>query len=159
MNDIWESQRQSERASLRWRRLRTELAQAPNRERRSSHRPVSVDRVVPWAPVDAAPLLSAFGSSLPGSSAEAPPSPEAPPSSAPAVRFRGWRRQLPIKELQAVLRESYARVQRLNTPPAGEPFWRDGKPWATDEEFIEDLCEELREQFKRYLKETSKALV
>lgn len=153
MNDLWSPLVQSERASLRWRRLRTELAQAPNRERRSSHRSVSVDRAVSWERVDAGPLVSAFGSSLPGSLAGSAP------SSAPGVRFRGWRRQLPIRELQAVLRESYARVQRLNTPPAGEPFWRDGKPWATDEEFIEDLCEELREQFKRYLKETSKALV
>lgn len=149
MSDIWESQRQSDRASLRWRRLRTELAQAPNRERRSSSRSVAADRPVLWAPIEASALVSAFRSSLP----------EAAPSPAPAVRFLGWRRQLPIKELQALFRESYTRVQRLNTPPAGEPFYCDGKPYATDQEFIEDLCEELREQFRRYLEGPRKDLV
>ncbi len=160
MIDQWESHRQSERASLRWRRLRTELAQAPNRERRSQQRKASDDRPVNWSSVDAAPLVSVFGSSRPVMPDQAPCSSALPASpSASSVRFVGWRRRLPLGELQALLRDSYARVQRLNTPPRGQSFYLDGKPYATDDEFIDDLCEELRGQFKRYLEGISKDLV
>lgn len=65
--------------------------------------------------------------------------------------FYGWRRHVPMKAVQDVLRASYARAQRLNTPPAGEPFNLDGKPYATSDEFVDDLVDEFRTQLHRFV--------
>lgn len=65
--------------------------------------------------------------------------------------FPGWRALFPMKATQDLLRAAYARVNRLNTPPAGQPFYADGKPYATEAEFVDDLVEEFRAQLHRYL--------
>jgi len=65
--------------------------------------------------------------------------------------YVGWRAVLPMKAVQDMLRASYARTQRLNTPPAGQAFIVDGVPYATPPEFVDDLVDELRAQLLRYL--------
>jgi hypothetical protein len=65
-------------------------------------------------------------------------------------RFRGWRALFPRLVVMDLARVSFSSVERLNTPPAGEPFYLDGKPYATQAEFIDDLAEEFRAQLTRY---------
>jgi hypothetical protein len=65
--------------------------------------------------------------------------------------FRGWRALFPMKAIQDLLRAAYARTDRLNTPPRGEPFFEKGEPYATEAEFIEDLLHEFKAQLERYL--------
>lgn len=67
------------------------------------------------------------------------------------ARFRGWRALFPMKATMDLLRAAYVRVDRLNTPPAGESFYLDGKPYATETEFVDDLVDEFRAQLHRYL--------
>lgn len=76
----------------------------------------------------------------------------------PALVSRRWRQLFPRRQFVDVVNLAFARVERLNSPPRGQPFMLDGKPYATDEEFIEDLCEELREQLAAYLKEGREVL-
>lgn len=77
----------------------------------------------------------------------------------PSLVFRRWRQLFPRRRLVGLVHVAFDRVERLNTPPKGQPFVVQGKPYASDEEFIQDLCEELRERLLRHLEETSKALV
>lgn len=77
----------------------------------------------------------------------------------PALVSKRWRQLFPRRQFVDVVNVAFARVERLNSPPRGQVFVMDGKPYATDEEFIEDLCEELREQLTAYLREGREALV
>jgi hypothetical protein len=52
-------------------------------------------------------------------------------------------------------REALARVERLHTPPPGESFIRDGVPYSTPEEFVDDLLEELRARLLRRFEEVA----
>lgn len=76
----------------------------------------------------------------------------------PALVSKRWRQLFPRRQFVDVANLAFARVERLNSPPRGQPFVVDGKPYATDEEFIEDLCAELREQLAAYLKEGREVL-
>lgn len=77
----------------------------------------------------------------------------------PPLVSKRWRELFPRRQFVDLVNVAFARVERLNSPPRGQPFVVQGKPYATDEEFIDDLCEELREQLRCYLEETRKALV
>jgi hypothetical protein len=76
----------------------------------------------------------------------------------PALVSKRWRQLFPRRQFVDVVNVAFARVERLNSPPRGQPFVVAGKPYATDEEFIEDLCEELRQQLAAYLREGREVL-
>lgn len=76
----------------------------------------------------------------------------------PPLVSKRWRQLFPRRQFVYVVNLAFARVERLNSPPRGQPFVVAGKPYATDEEFIEDLCEELRQQLAAYLKEGREVL-
>lgn len=76
----------------------------------------------------------------------------------PALISKRWRQLFPRRQFVDVVNAAFARVERLNTPPRGQPFVVDGKPYATDEEFIDDLCDELRQQLVSYLREGREVL-
>lgn len=76
----------------------------------------------------------------------------------PALVAKRWRQLFPRRQFVDVVNLAFARVERLNSPPRGQPFMVAGKPYATDEEFIEDLCEELRQQLAAYLREGREVL-
>lgn len=76
----------------------------------------------------------------------------------PALISKRWRQLFPRRQFVDVVNLAFARVERLNSPPRGQPFVVGGKPYATDEEFIEDLCEELRQQLAAYLREGREVL-
>ncbi len=70
-----------------------------------------------------------------------------------------WRELFPRRQFVDLVNAAFARVERLNSPPRGQPFVDKGVPYASDDEFIEDLCEELRSQLRSYLKEAGKDLM
>lgn len=65
--------------------------------------------------------------------------------------FSGWRALLPRAVMLDLARVAFDRADRANTPPRGEPFYLAGKPYATVEEFIDDLAAEFREEVRRYI--------
>lgn len=89
----------------------------------------------------------------------APSATAAERSGRPSPLAKRWRQLFPRRQFIDVVNVAFARVERLNSPPKGQAFFVDGKPYAQDEEFIEDLCEELRQQLVSYLKETKKDLM
>ncbi len=53
---------------------------------------------------------------------------------------------LPARRMHLLLDECFERVKRAHTPPRGEPFIEDGRPYSDAGQFAEDLAHEFQER-------------
>lgn len=64
---------------------------------------------------------------------------------------RVWRNRFPRAVVETAVSVAFGRADRFCTPPAGESFVVDGRPYATPDEFIDCLVEELSQALRRHV--------